>query len=74
MALISPRRGRPPLPKNERVVRETPVALRLPPAEHERTHAHARREGRTVANFARRIYLIGFAQYEAELAQFPSAA
>jgi hypothetical protein len=42
--------------------------MRLPPAEHQRTQSHAGREGRSVANFARRVYLMGLAQYEAELA------
>lgn len=62
------RRGRPELPPEIRLVNEVPVALRLPPAEHQRTQAHASREGRSVANFARRVYLIGLAQYESELA------
>ncbi|WP_447779390.1 hypothetical protein [Variovorax boronicumulans] len=55
-------------------MREVPVALRLPPAEHQRTQAHASREGRSVANFARRVYLLGLAQYEAELARSRSAS
>lgn len=62
------RRGRPELPPEIRLVNEVPVALRLPPAEHQRTQAHASREGRSVANFARRVYLIGLAQYESEQA------
>lgn len=66
MATIAPRRGRPSLPPDVRLVREVPVALRLPPAEHKRTQAYAGREGRSVANFARRVYLLGLAQYEAE--------
>ncbi|MNK68399.1 hypothetical protein D3C87_877560 [compost metagenome] len=46
-----------------------PVGLRLPPAEHQRTREHAAREGRSKASFARRVYLMGLAQYEAELAE-----
>ena len=68
MAHTARRRGRPELPPEIRLVNEVPVALRLPPAEHQRTQAHASREGRSVANFARRVYLIGLAQYESELA------
>lgn len=65
----TPRRlGRPPLHPEARLVNDVPIAMRLPPAEHRRTQAHAGREGRSVANFARRIYLMGLAQYEAELA------
>lgn len=63
------RRGRPELPPEIRLVNEVPIAMRLPPAEHERTQGHASREGRSVANFARRVYLLGLAQYEAELAR-----
>lgn len=43
------------------------IALRLPAAELERTLKHADREARAKGNFARRIYLMGLAQYEAEL-------
>ncbi|WP_422086368.1 hypothetical protein [Variovorax sp.] len=43
------------------------IALRLPAAELERTQKHADREARAKGNFARRIYLMGLAQYEAEL-------
>ncbi|CAN7596265.1 hypothetical protein [Variovorax paradoxus] len=69
MAHIARRRGRPELPPEIRLVNEVPIAMRLPPAEHQRTQAHAEREGRSVANFARRVYLMGLAQYEAELAR-----
>lgn len=68
MAHTARRRGRPELPPETRLVNEVPIAMRLPPAEHRRTQDHAGREGRSVANFARRVYLIGLAQYEAELA------
>jgi hypothetical protein len=67
MAHPARRRGRPSLPPETRLVNEVPIAMRLPPAEHRRTQAHAAREGRSVANFARRVYLMGLAQYEAEL-------
>ncbi len=75
MTTISSRRmGRPPLPREVRVVNEFPVGLRLPPAEFERTKAHASREGRSAANFVRRVYLIGLAQYEAEQARTATQA
>jgi hypothetical protein len=67
MAHTSRRPGRPSLPPETRLVNEVPIAMRLPPAEHQRTQAHASREGRSAANFVRRVYLIGLAQYEAEL-------
>ena len=67
MASHARRPGRPSLPPEKRLVNEVPIAMRLPPAEHQRTHAYATGEGRSVANFARRVYLIGLAQYEAEL-------
>jgi hypothetical protein len=63
------RRGRPELPPEVRIVNEAPIAMRLAPAEKERTQQHAAREGRSLGNFARRVYLKGLAQYEAELAQ-----
>ncbi|WP_431274242.1 hypothetical protein ACQ858_19620 [Variovorax ureilyticus] len=69
MAHIARRPGRPELPPEHRLVNDLPVALRLPPAEHRRTKEHADREGRSLANFARRVYLMGLAQYEAELAR-----
>ncbi len=69
MAPTARRRGRPELPPEVRLLNEVPIAVRLPPAEHERTQAHASREGRSVANFARRVYLLGLAQYEAEQAR-----
>ena len=68
MAHSARRRGRPSLPPEKRLVNEVPIAMRLPPAEHQRTQVYASGEGRSVANFARRIYLMGLAQYEAELA------
>jgi hypothetical protein len=45
------------------------IALRLPAAELERTQQYADREARAKGNFARRVYLMGLAQYEAELAR-----
>lgn len=68
MTTTALRIGRPPLPPEVRVVNDFPVGLRLPPAEHRRTCEHALREGRSKANFARRVFLMGLAQYEAELA------
>lgn len=69
MAHSARRRGRPSIPPETRLINNVPIALRLPPAEHQRTQAHAGREGRSAANFARRVYLMGLAQYEAELAR-----
>lgn len=74
MTTAAHRLGRPPLPPEVRVVNDFPVGLRLPPAEHQRTRDHAAREGRSVANFARRIYLMGLAQYEAEQARAGATA
>ncbi|MNL22892.1 hypothetical protein D3C87_1442540 [compost metagenome] len=68
MAHTARRRGRPELPPEERLVNEAPIAMRLAPAEKERTHLYAASEGRSLGNFARRVYLKGLAQYEAELA------
>lgn len=45
------------------------IALRLPAAELARTQQHADREDRPKGSFARRIYLMGLAQYETELAR-----
>lgn len=68
MAHPTRRRGRPELPPEIRIVNEAPIAMRLAPAEKERTQQYAAREGRSLGNFARRVYLKGLAQYEAELA------
>ncbi len=68
MVTKTKRRGRPLLPPEIRLVNEAPIAIRLAPAEKERTQQHAVREGRSLGNFARRVYLLGLAHYEAEQA------
>jgi len=68
MAHTARRRGRPELPREIRLVNEAPIAMRLAPSEKERTQQYAAREGRSLGNFARRVYLLGLAQYEAEQA------
>lgn len=67
MATTSPRTGRPPLPKD--IVRTTTLNIRLQSAELQRAREHAAREGRSISNFVRHLYLMGLAQYEAELAR-----
>lgn len=74
MAHTARRRGRPELPPEIRLVNEAPIALRLAPDEKERTQQHAAREGRSLGNFARRVYLRGLMQYEAEQAAAASTA
>jgi len=74
MAHIARRRGRPELPPEIRLVNEAPIAMRLAPDEKERTQQYAAREGRSLGNFARRVYLKGLAQYEAEQAGAATSA
>jgi hypothetical protein len=74
MAHTARRRGRPELPPEIRIVNEAPNAMRLAPAEKERTQQYAAREGRSLGNFARRVYLKGLAQYEAEQAGAATSA
>lgn len=50
------------------------IALRLPSDELARTLAHAAREERPAGNFARRVFLMGLAQYEAEQARAGATA
>lgn len=73
MTNTAPRMGRPKLSPEVRVVNDFPLALRLPINEHQRTRDHAAREGRSLANFARRVYLMGLAQYEAEQQRIANA-
>jgi len=61
--------GRPALPPEQRIDGGVTLNVRLPPLEEERTRAHAMREGRSLSNFVRHIYLRGLAQYEAEQAR-----
>ncbi|KAF1021868.1 MAG: hypothetical protein GAK30_01557 [Paracidovorax wautersii] len=61
----TPKRGRP---RGTTVDHEGVIALRLPLAELERTRQHAAREMRSKAQFSRIVFLMGLAQYEANLA------
>lgn len=70
MATTTTRRGRPP---GAKFVNEAPIAVRLPPAEKGRTQAHADREGRSLGNFVRMVYLRGLQSYEAEVASATKA-
>jgi hypothetical protein len=63
--------ARPPVAKIDSV---GVIALRLPSDELARTLAHAAREDRPAGNFARRIYLMGLTQYEAEQARTATQA
>lgn len=73
MAHTARRRGRPQLPPENRLVNEAPIAMRLAPAEKERTQQYAAQEGRSLGNFARLVYLKGLDQYEAERARTGAA-
>ena len=48
---------------------DKPIALRLPVDAKSRTLALAESEERTPSTFARKVFLIGLAAYEAELAR-----
>lgn len=69
MTTTALRPGRPPLPPEVRGNADFLIGMRVSPEEHRRCREHAEREGRSMANFARRIYLKGLAQYEAEAAR-----
>ncbi|MET3463239.1 hypothetical protein [Variovorax atrisoli] len=56
------RRGRPELAPEIPLVNEAPIAMRLALDEKERTQQYAAREGRSLGNLARRVYLKGLAQ------------
>lgn len=66
MQKTTSKKGRP---RGTTVEAEGVIALRLPLAELERTRQHAAREMRSKAQFSRIVFLMGLAQYEAQLAK-----
>lgn len=74
MTTSARRLGRPALPPEVRGDADFLIGMRVSPAEHQRCREHAEREERSMSSFARRIYLKGLAQYEAELARSGAAA
>lgn len=69
--MVQPMQAKPALTKPRKAVidHDKPIALRLPVDAKSRTLALAESEERTPSTFARKVFLIGLAAYEAELAR-----